>query len=382
MQRESDFLKLHRSFVNDLEKTIVKQYQNQRFAIDGEKGTFEMKGLQRGKIVFANEEKTLHVPLEKVDLVVKTIDSEKAKLVTENDISAANHQTIDKLNDPKDDEKFLLLKEKDKELTNELNRQDVHEFEGKNLERAKEINKDFSDKINKNLENNLADIKGPFLIHSQIRGQLEVLNLLKNFSDKEIIKALKDAERQAKSENKSIEEVYSNNLQRSVNAHIQASKERTLEIAINTYETNKELRNDLRMIVSEINKNMGVLYQAKLEQKISPEEYNQLKERLDQQKSQIDVRFSKINQNEMIMNEQLKTDLNYHFPDLKTDKLSLNESIALATAAYTMTNEKTIQNLRDFSLEKNLKETIQAIDKTTKQVEFEIKEITEITVSR
>lgn len=47
-----------------------------------------------------------------------------------------------------------------------------------------------------------------------------------------------------------------------------------------------------------------------------------------------------------------------------------------------MTNEKTIQNLRDFSLEKNLKETIQAIDKTTKQVEFEIKEITEITFSR
>ena len=41
---------------------------------------------------------------------------------------------------------------------------------------------------------------------------------------------------------------------------------------MSTYEKNKELRNELRNIETEINKNMGVLYQAKLEQKISPEE--------------------------------------------------------------------------------------------------------------
>ncbi|MBM7655880.1 hypothetical protein [Neobacillus cucumis] len=71
------------------------------------------------------------------------------------------------------------------------------------------------------------------------------------------------------------------------------------------------------MIESEINKNLGVLYQAKLEKKISLEEFNQLMESLVQQKSQIDVRFSKIDQNEMIMNEQLKTDLKYHFSIIK-----------------------------------------------------------------
>jgi hypothetical protein len=451
MQKEADFLKLHQSLVNDLEKNIVKQFENQRFSVEGEKGTFEIKGLQQGKIVFANEEKTLHVPLEKVDLVVKAIDYEKTKIAPENQTAAANIQTIDKLKsdllekhhrnysealiiqenhglvsnkfqcdnqkflehlkavEPKEHERFLDLKEKNKEINNELNKLNILDYgdkkslktieiskteehtnkvlsvpaeEGKNLEKAKEINNDLAIKLNKNVENNLADLKSPFLINSQIRGQMEVLNLLKSLSDKEIISALKEAGKQAKIENKSIAEVYSNNLQRSVNSHIQASKERTLDTAINTFETNKELRNELRKIDSEINKNIGILYQAGLEQKISPEEYNQLKERLEQQKSQIDERYFKINQNENQINNQLKTDLKYHFQDLKTDKLSLNDSLTLAKAAYSMTDEKTIENLRNFSLENKLKETIQTIDKATKEVEYEIKEITEIAFSR
>ena len=67
---------------------------------------------------------------------------------------------------------------------------------------------------------------------------------------------------------------------------------------------------------------------------------------------------------------------------MKTDKLSLNESIGLAHAAYSMTNEKTIDNLRNFSFENDLKGVIQYIDKATEEVEVEIKEVNEITLSR
>jgi hypothetical protein len=335
-QKESDFLKIHDALINSLERNIIKQYENHQFSIEGQEGSFNLKGLHNRKVTFTNEEKTVNVLLEKVNLVVKLIDFNKDQIPHE------NHPT-------------------------------------ETVERYK---KEGHPEKAKNVENTLADLNSPFLIHSQIRGQMEVLNYLKSLSHKDIIIAFKEAEKQDKRKNKSMEEVYLNHLQRSVNVRIQNSKERTLETAIYTDEKSQELRSDLRKIETEINKNTGVLYQAKLEQKISPDEYNQLKEHLERQKSQIDERFSKINQNEIVINEQLKTDLNDHFPDLKTDKLSLHESISLATAAYSMTNEKTIENLRNFSLENHLKETIQAIDKATKEVEFEIKEITEITFNR
>ena len=47
-----------------------------------------------------------------------------------------------------------------------------------------------------------------------------------------------------------------------------------------------------------------------------------------------------------------------------------------------MTNDKTIENLRNFSLENDLKGIINSIDKSTKEVEFEIQETTEVTFSR
>ena len=92
-----------------------------------------------------------------------------------------------------------------------------------------------------------------------------------------------------------------------------------------------------------------------------------MKENLEIQKLQIEDRLSKINQHEQKINEQLKADLKQQFPDMKTDKLSLNESIGVAHAAYSMTNEKTIDNLRNFSFENDLKGVIQILIKLQKR---------------
>ena len=136
-----------------------------------------------------------------------------------------------------------------------------------------------------------------------------------------MLKNFKDAQKQAKIEDKPIDQVYKEKLQERVNSHIQASRERVLDTAINTYEKNQELRNDLRFIESEINKNIGVLYQAKLEQKISPDEYEKLKDNLNEQKCQIEDRILKINQSDKIINEQLKVDLKQQFPESKDRKV-------------------------------------------------------------
>ena len=75
-------------------------------------------------------------------------------------------------------------------------------------------------------------------------------------------------------------------------------------------------------------------------------------------------------------------DLKEQFAELKTDKLTLHESIGLANAACGMTNEKTIENLRNFSLENELKGAIHSIDQATKEIELEVKETMEISFSR
>ncbi|MFZ0447154.1 MAG: hypothetical protein WAM95_21490 [Bacillus sp. (in: firmicutes)] len=362
-QKESEFIQIHDAVVNEMESNIIKQYENQRFSIDGEKGIFELKELQNEKVIFKNDEKSISIDLDKLDSIVKPIVPDKVNGFIE-----------DKLENIKESQKIfenseIGLSKKEPELV-----------------KAKNINAEVSKTLEKNVVKTISDtkvdIKTPFLVTSQIRGQLEVLNYLKSLSDKEVLKNFKDAQKQAKIEDKPIDQVYKEKLQERVNSHIQASRERVLDTAINTYEKNQELRNDLRFIESEINKNIGVLYQAKLEQKISPDEFEKLKDNLNEQKCQIEDRILKINQSDKMINEQLKVDLKQQFPDLKTEKLSLNESIGLASAAYSMTNDKTIGNLRNLSLKNELKGIINSIDKSTKEVEFEIQEITEVTFSR
>ncbi|AZV45656.1 hypothetical protein BAOM_p003 (plasmid) [Peribacillus asahii] len=371
-QKESEFIQLHNDVVNEIENNIIKQYENQRFSIDGEKGLFEMKGLQNDKVIFVNDEKTVHVDLNKLDSLVKPEEGmDKAKRIWNIDGEGVGQEV--KIETPKVTNEF----EKEYDVSTAKR---VWSINGEGI--GEEVKIETPKIETKNIENSIQNSNSPLLLPSQIRGQLEVLNHLKSMSEKEVLKNFKDAQKQAKIEDKLVPEVYKENLQKHINERIQNSKERILDTAISTYEKNKELRNNLRSIENEINKNMGVLYQAKLEKKISPEEYKNLKENLETQKTQINDRFLKINQSDQRINEQLKVDLKQQFPDMKTDKLTLNESIGLASAAYSMTNEKTIENLRNFSLENDLKGIINSIDKTTKEVEFEVEEITEIKISR
>ena len=381
-QKESEFIQIHDAVVNEMESNIIKQYENQRFSIDGEKGIFELKELQNEKVIFKNDEKSISIDLDKLDSIVKPIVPDKVRMEELKEDEKIVNKSNDKVNGFIED-KLENIKESQKLFQNSEIGLSKKEPE---LVKAKKINTEVSKTLEKNVVKTISDtkvdIKTPFLVTSQIRGQLEVLNHLKSLSDKEVLKNFKDAQKQAKIEDKPIDQVYKEKLQERVNSHIQASRERVLDTAINTYEKNQELRNDLRSIESEINKNIGVLYQAKLEQKISPDEYEKLKDNLNEQKCQIEDRILKINQSDKMINEQLKVDLKQQFPDLKTEKLSLNESIGLASAAYSMTNDKTIENLRNFSLENDLKGIINSIDKSTKEVEFEIQETTEVTFSR
>ncbi|MFD4931826.1 hypothetical protein ACFWMS_23560 [Peribacillus butanolivorans] len=501
-QRESEFSQIHDSIVNEMEKNILKQYENQRFSIEGETGVFDIKGLQNEKVVFMNDDKSVHVPLDKLDSIVKPIDqdkliSEDLKVSGEIDNNSKEkvnkyieefkgktndeinekiqdfgeecsqfHQNIsysddpkmrakeykehdnmlDELEDMKEAQKILgnsksidvkndieldksdslvtseegndkakriwnidgegigqevkIEEKKENEINDNAERvwnikgegigekikiqTAAGELSQKGIEfnKANEINNEESKKLERNIDSSIPDLKSPFLLPSQIRGQMEVLNHLKSLSDKEILNNFKIAQKEARSLDKPVAEVYKENLQQKVNERIQFSKEKILNTALNTFEKNQESRRDLREIEKEINKNMGTLYQAKLEQKISPQEYNQFKENLDQQKSQIDEKLLRIDNVDHKINEQLKVDLKQQFPEMKTDKLTLNESIGVAQAAYAMTNENTIENLKNFSLANELNGVINSIEKTTKEVEIEIEETIEISFSR
>lgn len=469
LQRESELLSLHDSITNQLEKNIIKQYENQRFNIPGEKGEFAITGLQNDNVILKSPEKTVEIPLEKMETILQPVNKqaevEKKPLENENlktdkmlspkEVSQALNvteatirrysQTFEKngyeferndqghrkfresdvaafektinlskekgltleqaakevIEPQKTTEKILdkgqkdvvfegLVQSKKGEKTSEdisfkkpNEEPDLSEKSNNNsLQEAKELNQEVSKKIEKNIQENSKTNDSPAFMPSQIRAQLEVLHQLKNLSDKEVLNSFKEATKQSRVEGKPVPQLYKENIENIVKSRIQSSKELTLDSAVKTQEKNQNLRSELREIESKINKNLGVLYQAKLEQKITPEEYKKLNDNLMQQKEQVQERYEKINRNEKTINEQLKVDLKQEFPELKTEKLSLTESIQLATAAYTMTNEKTVENLRNFSLENDLKGAINSIDKSTKEIEFEINEITEMTFSR
>lgn len=473
LQRESELLSLHDSITNQLEKDIIKQYENQRFNIPGQKGEFAITGLKDNNLVLTNAEKRVEVPLDKMESVLQPVNKQlevdkktnekenvkSEKILSSKEVSQAlnvteatvrrysqtfekngyefekNEQGHRKFKDSDvqafektisvSKEKGLTLEQAAKEVievqknpekTSEKTRETVQKevvFEGivqpqkneknneertlkktdeepnisdkvneKSITEAKGINKEVSRNIEKNVQEHSKSNESQVFMPSQIRAQLEVLQQLKNLSDKEILSSFKEATKQSKIEGKPVPKLYKENVENIVKSRIQSSKELTLDTAIRSQEKNQHVRSELREIESKINQNMGVLYQAKLEQKITPEEYKKLNDNLVQQKEQIQERYTKIDRNEKTINDQLKVDLKQDFPELKTEKLSLSESIQLASAAYTMTNEKTIENLRDFSLENDLKGAITSIDKSTKEIEQEIHEITETTFSR
>ena len=78
-QKESEFIKIHDAVVNEMERNIIKQYENQQFSIDGEKGIFELKELQNEKVIFKNDEKSISIDLDKLDSIVKPIVPDKDK---------------------------------------------------------------------------------------------------------------------------------------------------------------------------------------------------------------------------------------------------------------------------------------------------------------
>ena len=116
------------------------------------------------------------------------------------------------------------------------------------------VNDEVSHKLEKNIDTIKSDNK---LVSSQIRAQLEVVNHLKNMGEKDILNAFKMAQKQAKNEGTSIEEVYRSNLQSQVNSNIQIFKEKPLDVAIETLEKNKEFRKELREVEKNINMNNG-----------------------------------------------------------------------------------------------------------------------------
>lgn len=424
-QKESELLKLHENTVNEIEKGILESNKNQNFSLENEHGQFMMKSLQNNHLIFENNEKQVSVNLNEIESVVKPIGIERPRneegltqeLHLQKDMKDNKYikefegksgaeidgiikdysKTIDSMHEAaiyneNSDERSLEFKQTDemrKELEQmkaaknalEISKNPLNDKSIVNvlsIEPARNINNNFNKELENNIQKSLDNNKSGILISSQIRGQMEALNHLKSLSDKEIIKNFKSAEKQARIEGRPTAEVYKENLVKQVNAEVQISKEKILDVAINSIEKNNEMRESLRSIENEINKNTGVLYQAKIENKISPEEYNKMKLELDSQKAQINDRLMKINQNEHRINEQLKVDLKQQFPEIKTDNFKINESVGLATAAYTMTNEKTIENLRNFSLENDLKGVIHSIDKATSEIEIEITE----TISR
>lgn len=396
-QKETDFIKIHEEAIKEIEQNIVKLYGKQSFSIEGEKGTFDLEKVENENAILVSDEKSISVPLNHLDAAIKPIKNEyieKFKDKTPQEIDHIINQkikgrdyfetNIKTEHDRHDLKRWDKTIDKMKEAKEILSSWTVADHKLKNQQELDQVNKvkEINSEVSVKLTNNIDDKDKYNLMPSQIRAQLEVLNYLKSMSRVDILNTLKVAQKQAQELGMPVLEVYKLNLQREIIQNIRIYKERALDVAFETREKNNFLRQELREIETKINRNLGILYQAKLEQKIEPEQFFELKQIMDKQKIEIQVRYQNIDKSEQRINEQLKVDLKKQLPEIQTEQLTLNDSIALAAAAYSMTNEKTIENIKNFSIENKLSETLEAIDKVTKEVEFEIKEITEMTVSR
>ncbi|WP_139210464.1 hypothetical protein [Priestia endophytica] len=430
VQREEELVRQHNQMVSELEKNMLENYKGKSFLIEGEEGHFAMKGIENNHALFQSKDKQIEVPLSEFESTVKAIEREREItppfIQTEpqksNELATGEREREDinrnfnvekestfvpqNSEDPNDKSLNESVERETQEninpeiyvqdngIPNEDNQREeskeppsiaLNENVQENVSFERERSEDDTREQERNDEGRedgkQAEVRADaIVVPSNIRGQMEAISYLKQMSAKEIVKQMKEAQKEAQRNGEPLHVAYKANLQEHINERVEISRERVLDKSIKIHDKSDELRMDLREAERKINQSMGMLQQAKLEQKISQKEYESLKEKLDEKKAELHEREAKVDRNEKKMENQLKSDLKEQYPGLKTDKLTMAETIAIATASSQMINEKTVENLRSFSLENELKGAIQSIDKANKEIEHEIEET--LTISR
>ncbi|MDQ0418723.1 hypothetical protein J2Z48_002927 [Croceifilum oryzae] len=207
----------------------------------------------------------------------------------------------------------------------------------------------------------------------EMRGRLEALQYYRSLSPDDVLKTLKEVQKVAKREGRPVEEVYRERLQIKIERSVTLSRGSLLKQAEITSEDIKEIKMELREAENEINKNFAKLEKGRSNGEVNPEEYKQLKANLEGRKGIVKDRLMQIEGAEKKLEAQVKTDLKAQYPSMDMKKLSLAEAVSIGLAAETVT-EKGIDKLRDFASNNKMDDLLQALEKSTKEVEIVVEE--------
>lgn len=210
-----------------------------------------------------------------------------------------------------------------------------------------------------------------------VKEQLEIINELKKLKPEEVTKIIEQSTKEAKEKNIPVAETLKGKLENTVRDHIIKSRDQFLKKGVGVHEKIVDIKKDLRSVEKEINSKLGELERARLKNKVSPEQYAAIKEKLEEKKEQVQERTEKLGQSEKKIEHQMKVTLQAQYPSMNTDRLSLMETIAIASVASTVSN-KTIENLKDFSKDNGLNDVMKTIDKATQRIEVVIEKTFEM----
>ncbi|MDZ3956239.1 hypothetical protein U0X36_25855 [Bacillus thuringiensis] len=237
-------------------------------------------------------------------------------------------------------------------------------------QQPKETSKDKEIKLEKSVET-------PKEKGINVKEQIEIINQLKNLKPQEVTKIIEQSTKEAKEKNIPVAETIKGKLENTVRDHITKSRDKFLNKAVGVHEKIMDIKKDLRSIEKDINSKLGELERARLKDKVTPEQYAAIKEKLEDKKEQIQERTEKLGQSEKKIENQMKVTLQAQYPTMNTDRLSLVETLAIASVASSVSN-KTVENLKEFTKDHGLNDVMKTIDKATQRIETVIEKTFEM----
>ncbi|EOP32268.1 coiled-coil domain-containing protein [Bacillus cereus] len=237
-------------------------------------------------------------------------------------------------------------------------------------QQPKETSKDKEIKLEKSVET-------PKEKGINVKEQIEIINQLKNLKPQEVTKIIEQSTKEAKEKNIPVAETIKGKLENTVRDHITKSRDKFLNKAVGVHEKIVDIKKDLRSIEKDINSKLGELERARLKDKVTPEQYAAIKEKLEDKKEQIQERTEKLGQSEKKIENQMKVTLQAQYPTMNTDRLSLVETLAIASVASSVSN-KTVENLKEFTKDHGLNDVMKTIDKATQRIETVIEKTFEM----
>lgn len=210
----------------------------------------------------------------------------------------------------------------------------------------------------------------------ETRSKIEALRYLQSLSKAEVWKMMREAQRIANREGRSVQEVFAEPLREKITNYVLKNREHMLGRMEKVMDTLKKEKEIIRNYSREVNRSFVQLKQLQEKgiKSVEGKSVDDLLRQIEKKKEEVNKAWERHHEKEDLYKQKLHRELKSKFPDMNVERMDLKEAYEMAKDAY-LSGAKDTKELRDFLERENLTDRLSDLDKSLKEIEVEVEEV-------